>query len=67
MKLKVDERCIEGRVMEKEGAKAQYDEAIARGHAAALLQQDSRDQDLYEINVGNILAGSTAQVEIVMI
>jgi len=65
--LTVGSKTIKGKIMAREQAKDVYDRAIAKGDAVALLQEDAKNDEIYEINVGNIIAGTTTSVEIVLI
>jgi Ca-activated chloride channel family protein len=60
--MKVGERVREGRVEEREKAFATYDDAMASGHGAALL--DLERPDVFRASVGNILAGQTVEIRI---
>ena len=60
-------RQVEAMVMEKEKAKQKYDDALAQGKAAALLNESKDLSDLYELDIGNILPGQEAVIEIHLI
>ena len=49
--------------MENEKAQEKYDDAIAVGNLAAVLKE-SKNLDLYQIDIGNILPGQTVSIEI---
>ena len=53
----VDDRVIEGCVMEKEAAKETYDAAIRSGAGAVLVEQSAVSKDVFKASVGNILPG----------
>lgn len=55
-------RRIEGEVQEREEAFRRYDEAITKGHGAALLDQERRN--VFTANVGNLLPGEETFVEV---
>lgn len=55
-------RRIEGEVQEREEAFRRYDEAITKGHGAALLDQERRN--IFTANVGNLLPGEETFVEV---
>ncbi len=49
--------------MENEKAQEIYDDAVAVGNLAAVLKE-SKNLDLYQIDIGNILPGQTVSVEL---
>lgn len=55
-------RRVEGEVRERERAFREYDEAVSRGHGAALLEQERAN--VFTANVGNLLPGEEALIEI---
>jgi hypothetical protein len=65
--VKIDDKLVESKIMEKEKAKEEYDDAIASGHSAALMQESEEDKDLLKLFVGNILPNQIATIKIVMI
>lgn len=56
------DRRLEGMVQEKEDAFRRYDEAIAAGHGAALLEQAR--PNVFSALIGNLLPGEELTVEI---
>lgn len=58
-------RRIEGRVEEREKAFELYDEAMARGHGAFLLDQERTN--IFTASVGNLEPGDAAEIEIRLI
>lgn len=58
--IEVDGRRIVGRVVEKEKAFEIYDEAIADGHQAFLMDQDR--PNIFTVSVGNLAPGAEAIV-----
>jgi len=56
------ERTLTGTVVEKKAAEARYEDAVADGNAAVMLQQ--LEPGLYTMNVGNLLPGETAVLSI---
>ena len=52
LKVTLEDKTIEGKVMEKTKAKEKYDDAIAQGKAAVMLQEK---KESLQIKVGNIL------------
>ena len=55
-------RLIKGVVKEKEEAKAEYNQAVAKGETAGLLEQST--PDVFRTSLGNIPAGATVKVEV---
>ncbi|MBK6900801.1 MAG: VWA domain-containing protein [bacterium] len=58
--IEVDGRRILGRVVEKEKAFEIYDDAIADGHQAFLMDQDR--PNIFTVSVGNLAPGAEATV-----
>ena len=58
--VKIGERTLGGVVVEKKAAEAQYEEAVAAGDAAVMLEE--AQAGLYTMNVGNLLPGETAAI-----
>eukprot|EP01096_Ripella_sp_DP13-Kostka_P016334 TRINITY_DN792_c0_g1_i12.p1 TRINITY_DN792_c0_g1~~TRINITY_DN792_c0_g1_i12.p1 ORF type:complete len:1013 (+),score=527.60 TRINITY_DN792_c0_g1_i12:72-3041(+) len=56
----VDGRTVVAQVKEKEEARKEYKEAVARGDGAYLLEQDK--PDVFEVLVGNIEPGSRVNI-----
>lgn len=53
--------------MENEKAEKTYDDNIAKGNVAALLKKSKDSDELLEIDIGNILPGKSAIVEIIIL
>ena len=53
--------------MEKKKAEQKYEDAIAAGKQATLMRDAEKNPDLYDIDIGNILPGQEAVVEIKLI
>jgi Ca-activated chloride channel family protein len=53
-------RKLKGAVVEKKAAEARYEDAIADGNAAVMLEQP--EPGLYTMNVGNLLPNETAVI-----
>ena len=62
MRMVVDGRVIESRIMTREGARATYEQAKDDGHAAALLEQERRN--IFTQSLANIPPGEEIDVEI---
>lgn len=60
--MTVEGRRVEGVVEERDEAFRAYDDAIAEGHGAALLEQER--PNVFTANVGNLLPGEETIVEI---
>jgi Ca-activated chloride channel homolog len=60
--MECDGRRLLGEVKEREEAFKVYDEAITRGHGAALLDQERRN--VFTANVGNLLPGEETVIEV---
>ena len=50
----MDDRVIEGKIMEKEKAQEKYDDAIAGGNAAVMVQEKEKNNDLLKMTIGGI-------------
>ncbi|MBM3122911.1 MAG: VWA domain-containing protein, partial [Chloroflexi bacterium] len=61
----IDGRLIVGKVMEREAAFDRYDEALARGHGAYLLDQER--PDVFTASVGNLPPGSEVMIQIMTV
>lgn len=64
-KCEIDNRVIHGLVKEREEAKAEYQEAVKKGQAAALLEQSALASDTFTTSIGKIPVGSKVVVEII--
>ena len=62
MTIKLGEREINAKVIEAKKAQEKYDDAIAAGNQATLLQEDSKNQEMHQLEVGNVLPGATVTV-----
>ena len=65
MIVTLDDKVIQSKIMKKEDAIEKYDDAIAGGKSAFLLNESEDIQSL-TLNVGNILPGQKVKAEIVM-
>jgi Ca-activated chloride channel family protein len=63
--LHVGERRVEAELKERSAARADYDEAIAAGHRAAIAEEDR--SGVFSLRAGNIPAGETVRVEFEMV
>ena len=67
MTVSLGQKTIESQVIERFQAREKYDDAIAAGKGAAILRESIDDQDLHQLDIGNIYPGWTATVEIHLI
>ncbi len=49
-----DDRVVEAKVMEKKKAEENYEDAIAGGHSAMMMNVDMDNKDMYKLDLGNI-------------
>src|SRR5687767_9201630 len=64
-RMEVGSRVIEGVVEERAAAREQYDEAIARGHRAAITEEER--PGVFTLRVGNLMPGETATVRLALV
>lgn len=64
---RIGKAVLHGLVKEKVKAKAIFDEAVAKGETAGLLEQAPESSDVFSTKLGNILAGQSVVVEIAYI
>ncbi|MBB4861817.1 Ca-activated chloride channel family protein [Pseudomonas nitritireducens] len=62
MTVRLGERVIQAQIREKQKAKAEYQQARSEGKTAALLEQER--ENVFQMNVANILPGDVVQVEL---
>ena len=55
MNVTIGDTTIEGRILEKERAKQKYDDAVAAGKSAAIVNETS--QEVLSLQIGNIPPG----------
>ena len=65
MVVTIADKTIEAKILEKEKAKEKYDDAIAAGNSAALMNETS--QEMLSLQIGNLLPGQEAKVEMEII
>ncbi len=63
--LHIGERRVEAELKERSAARADYDEAIASGHRAAIAEEDR--SGVFSLRAGNIPTGETVRVEFEMV
>ncbi|TVY80474.1 von Willebrand factor A domain-containing protein 5A [Lachnellula suecica] len=64
---RVGQKVLRGLVKEKVKAKEIFDEAVAKGETAGLLEQAPESSDVFSTKLGNIPAGESVIVEITYI
>jgi hypothetical protein len=52
--IEMGNKIVEGKVKEKEKAQEQYQDALAAGNAAVMVQEDEKDKDLLKMSIGGI-------------
>lgn len=62
-----NERVIRGSVQEKQKARKAFNDAVARGATAGLLEQLPDASDVFTTTVGNVPAGAEIKVDIVVL
>jgi Ca-activated chloride channel homolog len=62
LRLKVGERVVEAKIMERTQARQTYEQARQEGQTASLLEQQR--PNVFQMNVANILSGDTVEVEL---
>ena len=62
--VKIADRIIRGKLEEKEEARDTYDDALAAGKSAFLLEQSNDSSDVFKISVGNLPSKAIAVVQI---
>jgi len=63
--LYIGERRVESELKERAAARAEYDEAIATGHRAAIAEEDR--SGVFSLRAGNIPSGESVRVEFEMV
>lgn len=61
----IGDRRIEGQLKERGEARAEYDQALASGHRAAITEEDR--PDVFTTRVGNLAPGDVAEVELTLV
>ena len=64
-RMEVAGRVIEGVVDERGAARVQYDEAIAKGHRAAITEEERAG--VFTLRVGNLMPGEAATVRLSLV
>jgi Ca-activated chloride channel homolog len=62
LRMKVGERVVDAKIMERGQARQTYEQAKAGGQSASLLEQQR--PNVFQMNVANILPGDTLEVEL---
>lgn len=64
MTVKLGDKEIEGKVMEKEKAEEKYQDAIAAGNQATMLKYTDTEKDVLKLTVGNVLPQQEVEVTV---
>ena len=64
MQVTVGDKTINTKVMEKEKAQEKYDDAIAAGNQATMLKESKDKEEQHQLDIGNVLPGQQAKIEI---
>lgn len=67
MHVKIDDKEVMTKIMEKNEAWEKYDDAIASGNSAAKMEQNEDLPDILSLGLGNIKAGKKAVVTITIV
>lgn len=62
--MRVGERVLRAELKEREAAREEYETAVAEGHTASYVEQQS--SEVFEVRVGNIAAGTEVEIELVL-
>lgn len=62
--LHVGDRVVEGVLQEREKAREEYEQAIRKGHRAAIAEEDR--PDVFTMRVGNLMPGERARVHLTL-
>ena len=65
IKITVGDKTIEAKIMEKEKAQDKYNDAIASGNMGVMMKETAKE--FLELDVGNIMPGQTASIEITIL
>jgi hypothetical protein len=64
LQIETDDKTINADLQEREKARDTYDDAIASGHSAFLLERSSQSKDVYSMNVGRLTPHAKCKVTI---
>ncbi|CDW72219.1 UNKNOWN [Stylonychia lemnae] len=62
--IQIDEKVIEGRILEKQKAQEKYEDAVAQGHTAIMAQEDDQKDEIIKLSIGNLLPGQEATLHL---
>ena len=65
--IAVGDKVVEAQVQDKWDTQRKYEDAIAKGNTAVMLQEDREDDDIHQIVIGNLLPKQTVTVEITLL
>lgn len=67
MRMITDDRRIDAEIMAKKEGQIKYDDALAGGHGACIVEQSAEDDDMYTMSIGNMEKGQKCIIEIDLI
>ena len=67
MMITIGEKTIEARIMENEKAEQVFDNAMASGNTAYKVSDARQNVELHQLDIGNLLPGQTAKIELMLI
>lgn len=64
MIITVGDKTIEAKIEGEDKANQKFDDAIAGGHTAAMVRDARENVDLHQLDIGNIMPGQSAKIEL---
>lgn len=58
------DKTVDGKVIEKQKAHEKYEDAIASGNAAVMVEESEKDKDLLKMSIGGIQPAQEVNVRI---
>mmetsp|Transcript_30581 Transcript_30581/g.30025 ORF Transcript_30581/g.30025 Transcript_30581/m.30025 type:complete len:149 (+) Transcript_30581:65-511(+) len=65
--VEMDDKVIQGKVEEKQKAKERYEDALSKGNAGVMVQEDEEDSEILRMDIGNILPGQQVNITVKLI
>ncbi|CDW72326.1 UNKNOWN [Stylonychia lemnae] len=62
--VQIDDKVIEGKILEKQKAQEKYEDAVAQGHTAMMAQEDDQKEEVIKLTIGNLLPGQEATLHL---
>jgi len=59
----IDERVVHTKVVEKEAANEQYEDAVAAGNSAVLAERSTKKDETMTVKLGNLMPGQSATLK----